>query len=276
VKNDVLNQENVENNGLNMRLKQKLARFYALFYNITHMSHHYTFDGNWGSKELPPNSCFKGLSEEEIDTHCAITHYGQFHLTGAVFPSYDLQVVPTEGFRYDCCKENNMHLPCITAAVTRAKIFELFLRCLKQLKGNEWDSNPIDVVLETSHKKSGHHTDVYFSNCDTVLLPAILRDYQQLPEEDGATGIAALVPHTNSEVQFDEHKNLVCYGTRIRQLIPFENILEEAGVPFNAELRCIMDVEHLHSSSDGFKEQFAKLAKALEDVSFTEETAQES
>ncbi len=46
-------------------------------------------------------SSFEHLSEEELEAHLGVSSYGNFALTDAVRPSYDLQVVPTEGYRHD-------------------------------------------------------------------------------------------------------------------------------------------------------------------------------
>ena len=48
-----------------------------------------------------PASCFAQLSEAELEAHLGVARYGDFHLTDAVRPSYDLQVVPTQGYRHD-------------------------------------------------------------------------------------------------------------------------------------------------------------------------------
>ena len=44
-------------------------------------------------------SSFERLSEEELETHLAVSKYGNFQLTDAIRPSYDLKVTPEEGYR---------------------------------------------------------------------------------------------------------------------------------------------------------------------------------
>ena len=53
--------------------------------------------------EAPPatTSSFERLSEEELEAHLGVRRYGDFELTDAVRPSYDLQVIPQQGFRHD-------------------------------------------------------------------------------------------------------------------------------------------------------------------------------
>ena len=48
-----------------------------------------------------PEGSFETLTDEELQTHLGICSYGAFELTDAVRPSYDLQIVPRQGFRQD-------------------------------------------------------------------------------------------------------------------------------------------------------------------------------
>ena len=43
-------------------------------------------------------SSFENLSEDQLETHMNIAKYGNFVLTDAIRPSYDLQVVPRGNF----------------------------------------------------------------------------------------------------------------------------------------------------------------------------------
>ena len=60
-------------------------------------------------------SSFETLSDEELEAHLNIARYGDFLLTDAVRPSYDLQVVPRRGYRHDVYKdeESNTTVPVI-------------------------------------------------------------------------------------------------------------------------------------------------------------------
>jgi hypothetical protein len=57
--------------------------------------------------EVAPHttSSFDRLSAEELEAHLGVSRYGQFALTGAVRPSYDLQVVPSQGYRHDVYRD---------------------------------------------------------------------------------------------------------------------------------------------------------------------------
>ena len=63
------------------------------------------------SSDTPGNSVpagsFELLTDEELQTHMGIRQYGMFELTDAVRPSYDLQVVPRQGFRRDEYRDDN-------------------------------------------------------------------------------------------------------------------------------------------------------------------------
>lgn len=198
-------------------------------------------------------SSFDRLTEEELETHLGVTRYGKFVLTDAVRPSYDLQVVPCQGYRHDVYhdEENQVTVPVLMAAASNDQIFELFIELLDPL-------GPVaDVVLETSHERQGlGHTDLYREHIDTPVLKSILWDYEDLLTNDGCTGIAVLNPEMPLEVQFDEHKLLIVYG---RNLETFEKMFREQNLECNDEMRFITEAEHVHSSSDQYHSQFEEL-----------------
>ncbi len=203
------------------------------------------------------SSSFDRLSEEELEAHLGIVRYGDFVLTDAVRPSYDLQVVPMQGFRHDMYRDedNRTQVPVIMAAASSQRLFDVFIDLLDPL-GQE-----VDVVLETSHQRGGRgHTDMYRENIDLPVLKSILCEYEDLLLDDGCTGIAVLNPHIPLEVQFDEHKLLICYG---EDLQPFEEVLRRHGIHGKDQIRFITEAEHVHSSSDYFHQQFEELRTRL-------------
>src|SRR5436189_5967766 len=90
-------------------------------------------------------SGFKQLSEQELEAHLGVARYGDFELTDAVRPSYDLEVVPSAGYRHDTYRdeENRSEVPVLMAAVTRPALMDAFMSLIEVL-GDE-----VDVVLET-------------------------------------------------------------------------------------------------------------------------------
>ena len=50
-------------------------------------------------KRFDAENSFNGLDDEEFETHARIKRYGNFTLTDAIVPSYDLKVTPKTGFR---------------------------------------------------------------------------------------------------------------------------------------------------------------------------------
>src|SRR3954470_10946231 len=97
----------------------------------------------------PPHvsSSFERLSEDQLEAHLRVARYGNFELTEAVRPSFDLQVVPSSGYRHDYFsdEETRVRVPVLMASATKEELFETFLDLLDPL-GTE-----VDVVLETSH-----------------------------------------------------------------------------------------------------------------------------
>jgi hypothetical protein len=203
------------------------------------------------------HSSFEHLSEEELEAHLGVQRYGDFRLTDAVRPSYDLQVVPKQGYRHDVYQdeESRNQVPVLMASASREVLFELFMDLLEPL-GCE-----LDVVLETSHhRKGGGHVDLYREHIDAPVLKSTLWDFEDLLLNDGCTGIAVLNPSIPQEVQFDEHKLLIVYG---EPLEPFQEMLQSHLVPMEEDIKFITEAEHVHSSSDNFVQEFDQLKMRL-------------
>lgn len=202
-------------------------------------------------------SSFLDLTEEELETHLGVARYGNFRLTDAVRPSYDLQVVPRAGYRHDVYqdKESGVQIPVLMAAVSREHLLDVFFELLDPL-GDE-----VDVVLETSHERNqGGHEDLYREHIDLPVLKSTLYDFEDLLLNDGCTGIAVLNPDIPLEVQFDEHKLLIAYG---QELEGFEEVFAGYSLKRMDDLKFITEAEHVHSSSDEYYEQFEELRYRL-------------
>jgi hypothetical protein len=207
---------------------------------------------------MPPGtSSFEHLSEEELEAHLGVARYGSFVLTEAVRPSYDLQVIPSQGYRHDCYhdEQNRTRVPVLMAAVSHEYLFETFMELLDPL------GPVVDVVLETSHNRGQNgHTDLYREHIDVPVFKSILWEYEDLLLNDGCTGLAVLNPDVPQEIQFDEHKLLIVYGD---QLDAFERILRQRNVPCDDQLKFITEAEHVHSSSDQYTREFEELKTRL-------------
>jgi hypothetical protein len=202
-------------------------------------------------------SSFERLSEEQLEAHLGVVRYGSFVLTDAIRPSFDLQVVPSEGYRHDVYydEDSKARVPVLMAAASNERLFDTFMDLLDPL-GVE-----VDVVLETSHnRRTKGHVDLYREHIDLPVLKSILYDFEELLLNDGCTGIAVLNPHVPLEVQFDEHKLLIAYG---HDLTPFEEILDDRAVGCNDKIKFITEAEHVHSSSDIYLRQFEELKMRL-------------
>lgn len=201
-----------------------------------------------------PHSSFERLSESQLEEHLAVARYGSFLLTDAIRPAFDLNVVPSAGFRRDFYrdKENGAEVPVLMAAETRERLFDVFLDLLDPL-GNE-----VDVVLESSH--DGSKRDSYREQMDLPILKSLLFDFEDMLLNDGCTGVAVLNPRAELEVQFDEHKLLIVYG---RDLEAFEDVLTDCGLRGSDDIRFITEGEHVHSSSEDYREEYEQLAYRL-------------
>ena len=198
-------------------------------------------------------SSFEHLSEEELEAHLGVYRYGNFTLTEAVRPSYDLQVVPRQGFRHDCYRdeENKASVPVLMGAATKEQLFEVFMDLIDPL------GNVVDVVLETSHNRDQQgHEDLYREHIDMPVLKSILWEYEEMLLNDGCTGIAVVDPALPQEVQFDEHKMLIVYGDPLDN---FESVLASRDVWPHRDMKFITEAEHVHSSTERFSKLFGAL-----------------
>jgi hypothetical protein len=192
-----------------------------------------------------------------LAAHLQVDHYGDFWLTEAVRPSLDLQVIPCEGYRIDTYRDARakLQVPVLVAAVSRERLFDLFLELLEPL------GEVVDVVLETSHETEGHgHQDLQREQIDLPVFKSYCCDYEELLLHDGCTGVAVISTSGPMEVQFDEHKLLVVYA---QDLKPFERILRAAGVKRNNALKLITEGEHLHSTEPQFAAAFQQFCYRL-------------
>ncbi len=202
------------------------------------------------------NTPFEGWTDEQMDEHIAKSQYGDFRLTEAIRPSPTF--VPHAGYRFDTYhdRETGMKIPVIMAAASREALFDLFMGFVEQIEGET-----ADVVLETSFgkKMSDRECSVeYCEDVDAVALRSNLWDFQDILMDDGCTGIAVLNPSVPVEVQFDEHKLLIVYGNE-ETLYPFEEILQDAGIHRNDDIRFITEEPHIHSSQEEFVKRFKDL-----------------
>lgn len=202
------------------------------------------------------SSSFELLSDEELQTHMGIRRYGAFELTEAVRPSYDLQVVPRQGFRHDDYHDesSNERIPVLMASATSGLLIDLFLDLVDQL------GPVVDVVLESSHHGGSGHRDYYREHIDMPVLKSVLVEFEDLLLNDGCCGVAVVNPRRRQEIQFDEHKLLICYG---EPLSTFESTFIERDVYPTEDLKFITEAEHVHSSNERYVREFEMLRSRL-------------
>jgi hypothetical protein len=200
---------------------------------------------------------FESISDKELADHLKVSKYDAFQMTDAVRPAMDLKIKPCQGYRHDVYidEESKTEVPVVMAAASREKLFPLFMQLIQRL------GSVVDVVLESSHSRDeGGHVDLYREHIDMSVLSSVLWDYEDLLLNDGCTGIAVLNPNTPQEIQFEEHKLLIVYGSPLE---PYEFTLEQHGVSEKQDMKFITEAEHIHSSSDEYAERFHQLRTAL-------------
>lgn len=204
-----------------------------------------------------PTTAFQDTSAQELERHLEVFRYGAFDLTDAIRPALSLPVVPRQGFRHDCYRDDSagVKVPVIMAAASRERLFDLFIDLIDPL------GQVVDVVIETSHYGSdGSHQDLYREHIDIPVLKSILYDYEDLLLNDGCAGIAVLNPAKQQEVQFDEHKMMIIYGST---LDAYEKILISHDVYIDPKIKFLTEAEHVHSSSEKYYDQLMQLATRL-------------
>jgi hypothetical protein len=190
------------------------------------------------------------VNREKLSTHLQVDRYGDFWLTDAIRPSPKHQVLPQEGYRIETYLDarNGLRVPVLAAAVSREKLFEVFLDLLDPL------GEVVDVVVETSHDHDGgKHRDLFREQIDLPVLKSYFCDFEELLLHDGCAGVAVLSCGKPIEVQFDEHKLLIVYA---HDLAPFERELKAAGLRRNDKMKLITEGEHLHSTEPHHREDF--------------------
>jgi hypothetical protein len=210
-----------------------------------------------GGQAAATHSSFEQLTEEQLEAHLGVQRYGRFTLTDAIRPSYDLKVVPKQGYRHDFYldEETKTKVPVLMASASREILFDIFMELIEPL-GSE-----VDVVLETSHhRESAGHTDLYREHIDVPVFKSMLWDFEDLLMNDGCTGMAVLNPSIPQEVQFDEHKLLIVYGNPLRA---YETVFARFGVRRDDQMKFITEAEHVHSSSDKYFQSFDELKLRL-------------
>ena len=204
-----------------------------------------------------PENSFETVDDNQLAAHLQVSQYDSFQLTDAVRPAMDLKIKPSQGYRHDTYvdDESESQVPVVMASVSRERLFPLFMQLIQKL------GTSVDVVLESSHNRhAGQHMDFYREHIDMPVLTSILWDYEDLLLNDGCTGIAVLNPNTPQEIQFEEHKLLIVYGSPLEQ---FEFLMESNGVVENQKIKFITEAEHVHSSSDEYLERFQQLRTDL-------------
>jgi hypothetical protein len=197
------------------------------------------------------------VNSDKLAAHLHQDRYGDFWLTDAIRPSFDLQIVPSEGFRFDTYRDTRarIEIPALVAAVSRERLFDIFLNLLDPL------GEVVDVVVETSHDSEGsQHRDLYREQIDLPVFKSQCYDFEELLLHDGCTGVAVIGSSAPLEVQFDEHKLLVVYA---RDLEPFAENLRQAGIPCSETIKFITEGEHLHSTEPCFAAAFEQFCLRL-------------
>ena len=175
-------------------------------------------------------------------------------LTDAVRPSYDLQVVPRQGYRHDVYRDEQTKTQR-AGADGRRHAARTCSTC-SWTCSTRWASRSTWCWKPATTARAAGHVDLYREHIDLPVLKSILYDYEDLLLNDGCTGIAVLNPRRPA-------------GSAVRRAQAADRLRRRParvrGGPRPArrrlrrQLKFITEAEHVHSSSDDYQRQFEEL-----------------
>lgn len=158
--------------------------------------------------------------------------------------------------------ESEITKPVLIIAEHKDRLFKLFLRFLKRLQA--YTDGLTHVILQTSHYTGdGSQSDVWADEQDVFVLPSILTDWEEYFLADGCAGVAVCLWDPPIEVKIDEHKLIFVYPGSTDRLWHCIGLLRSWGLPEIQGMRCLSEIEHVHSSSEDLAAQFYKLCQVL-------------
>lgn len=192
------------------------------------------------------------FDRERLEAHLAVSRYGTFRLTDAIRPSFDLAIVPEEGWRFDryVDSESGAAVPVALASVSAEKLFDVFFALLDAV------GPTVDVVVESSHRQKGPSVSALREGVDAPVLKSVFCDYEETLLNDGCLGVAVLDADKPLEIQFDEHKLLSVYGEDLTDAVA---AFRRFGVPRKPTIRFLNEAEHIHASRQSFWDAFDAL-----------------
>lgn len=189
--------------------------------------------------------------------HLHRDRFNGFKLTQAVRPALELGVTPQEGYRvhHHRGRGQQERLPVLSAAVSREKLFDVFLALIEPL------GPVVDVILESSHDTDGDdRNEAEREAIDLPILASYCLEFEDLLLNDGCTGLAVLNESRQIEVHFDEHKLLFVYAADLK---PFERILREFGIPRQDDLLLLTEAEHIHCTHPRYIDEHRQFGRLL-------------
>ncbi len=212
-----------------------------------------------------PDSSFYGLNDEDIETHLRITRYSSFELTGAVAPSYDVEVKPEAGFQFINYSSSPDAIPApgILASVSKPDLLDVFQDLLSIPAQNGAPDALYDVIIVYS-LRSEEDPDRFIR--EQIELPELINaveSFSSLLLQDGYLEISVVCRDLDWRLTLDDHKLIFVLNEFLK---PSYELLRSYGIPFiqpDADFKTISDAEHLHVSSDELLEEFERLCITL-------------
>jgi len=209
------------------------------------------------------------ISDEEIDEHLSVFRYGNFILSNAVRPAYNLSNVPTEGFTLHSYRlaDTNEVLPALIASVSREKIVTAFHGLLNDTID---PTGEVHAMLDGTHyveSREDEPEQFIRHPIDRVVLQSYLKQerFENLLLNDGCSGISVVNVSDGSplEVQLDEHKLFYLAGD-MERMESCIRVFQSLGICYRHRMQSIIHSEHLHQSNASHREAFEDLVLELD------------
>ena len=194
-------------------------------------------------RPIRAGTSIKDINDATLDAYCAVDTYGDFTLGKGIRPSYDLSVIPAQGFTYEIADfDNDSAVPSIYASASREHLLRLFLDLSEPIRY----SPNAQVLIDTSRTDS-LASRVELTGISGSKLETACSEFETLILDDGFFGMSIVNESGNTGVALDEHNVLFAYGV---DLSSYVRTLQDYNVHQDNAMRYISEAEHLHISDE--------------------------
>lgn len=183
-----------------------------------------------------------GISEEQFESSCQDSRYGDFILTDAIRP---LTILPITGYKFSYAigteADTEEVVPLMCAAASAEKVFRVFMECV------DLSEDIVSLNAGFCDMDNVFHSYVREDMLLSELKP-MLSYFRKMLTHDGFVTIA-VVSNDDYGISLDDHKIIRIYGETVFE--QYEDVMNRHDIFENRSMQFIDDGEHLHSSAVG-------------------------